>query len=108
MPKHDPERRHLLSDEARTAARVSHARRADPDVEAWAETLDFTTDEGRARGLTEVAQLVAKGGLTPSQGATIAALARAAEPKTTKPVKAQPVIVEVQRFGGQNGQEARS
>jgi hypothetical protein len=102
-PKHDPSRQHLLSSEGQTAGRASHAGRSDPEVAAWADTLNFTTDAGRASGLTEVAQLVAKGGLTPSQGATIAALARAAAPaKENKSKGEKTVVVEVQKFG-QNG-----
>jgi hypothetical protein len=69
-------------------------------MEMWALTLDLTTDEGRARSMTEVAQLVAREALTPGQGNAIAALARAAAGgKAPKPAPAERVIVEVARYG---------
>ena len=93
-PKHDPDRQHLLSTEGQLAGRASHAPHSSIEVQAWADTLDFSTEESRARGLCEVARLVAQGGLTPSQGATIAALARAAAPQHgLKPPKQAPQII---------------
>lgn len=101
---HHPDRRERRREITRRAAQASHARRPDPEVMAWADTLDFTADEARARGLTEVAQLVAREGLTPAQGNAIAALARAAAPQQRVAPKAKPAVV-VEVVG--NGHEAR-
>jgi hypothetical protein len=91
---HDPDRKDRRRQITTRAAQQSHAQRVDPAVILWADTLDLTTDETRARGLTEVAQLVAKGGLTSQQGATIAALARAAAPQHgPKALKQTPQII---------------
>jgi hypothetical protein len=87
------------------AAKGSHEWKPAPEIEAWADTLDFSTPEGRQRGLTEAARLVAQGGLSVGQGNAIAALARAAEGRpSTAPKKPATVLVEVARYG-QNGQE---
>jgi hypothetical protein len=72
-------------------------------METWAESLDFTTEEGRARSLTEVAQLVAKQAISPAEGNAIAALARAATSRTPKPAPSAPLVVEVAKYG--NGHE---
>jgi hypothetical protein len=107
--RHDPspEQVALRSRTAREAARRSHEWKPDPEITSWAESIDFTTPEGRARGLTETARLVAQGGLSVGQANAIAALARAAEGRTGKPPeKVLPqLVVEVPHFGG-NGQAA--
>lgn len=103
--RHDPQQAEQRRAQARQAAKASHATfRPDPELEAWAETLDFTTKESRERSLVETAQLVAKGGLTPAQGNAIAALARAATVKPEKAPGKGSVLVEVARFGP-NGAE---
>ena len=71
----------------------------DPELEAGAETLDFSSKESRERSLAETAQLVAKGGLTPAAGNAIAALARAANMKAETAPARRDVAVEVVRFG---------
>jgi hypothetical protein len=102
--RHDPEQATIRRRQASDAAKRSHEWRPDPELEAWADTLDFSTDEGRRRGLTEAAQLVAKGGLSVGQGTAIAALARAAEGKPKAQEKPnRPLVVEV--LG--NGHEAK-
>ena len=99
-----PEQIARRSRSAQKAAQRSHDWTPDPELEAWADSLDFSTDEGRRRGLTEAAQLVAKGGLSVGQGNAIAALARAAEGKpTTKTPEKRSVVVEVQPFGNGHG-----
>jgi hypothetical protein len=104
--KHDPERQAANRENARLAARASHARRPDPELEAWADTLDWSSEEKREQALREVAVLVAKSGLTPAQGQAIAALARAAAMRPGKAAKPlPPLLVEVQRFAP-NGTEA--
>lgn len=105
---HHPDRKARRLEITRLAARASHARRTDPEMEAWADKLDWTTDEQRTQALRDVAVLVAKGGLTPAQGNAIAALARAAaaKPPKTPPAKA-PLIMEVQQYGANgNGESA--
>lgn len=95
--RHDPAQLEARRAQASLAARASHTRRVTPEMEAWAESLDFTTEDGRARSLTEVAQLVAKEAMTPAQGNAIAALARAAGGKPTPKAPAAPLVVEVER-----------
>jgi hypothetical protein len=98
--RHDPDQAEVRRAHNRLAAHASHIRRVTPEMETWAESLDFTTEDGRARSLTEVAQLVAKEALTPGQGNAIAALARAAAGgKTPKPAPSAPLIVEVAKYG---------
>jgi hypothetical protein len=100
---HHPDRKDRRRENNRLAARASHIRRVTPEMEAWADSLDLTTDEGRAQSLTDVARLVAKEGLTPAQGNAIAALARAAGIKATKPsTEPKSIVVEVAKYG-QNG-----
>lgn len=107
--RHDPQQAEQRRAQARQAAKASHATfRPDPELEAWADTLDWSTEEKREQALLEAAVLVAKGGLTPAQGNAIAALARAAAARPAKMVRPTPaLVVEVQKFG-HNGQEAGS
>jgi hypothetical protein len=96
--KHDPERKADNVETAKLAARASHSRRPDPELEAWAGTLDFATDESRRRTLEEAARHVAMGRLSAAQAGAIAALARAAAGKTPPPApKRAPVVVELAR-----------
>jgi len=74
-PKHDPERQHLLADEARAAARASHAPRLTPELEAWADSIDWSDEAGVHSSLKEAAVLVLKRGLTPAQAQAMAKLA---------------------------------
>lgn len=108
--KHDPERKQENRKAARLAARASHARRPDPEFEAWAASLVETnwTDEAIAlQRLGEAMGHVATGRLTAAQGNAIAALARAARMKPAKAAPpAQPLVVEVQRYA--NGRESAS
>jgi hypothetical protein len=87
---------------ARLAARASHARRPDPELESWVDSLDWTSEEGRVPALRDVAVRVAKGGLSAAQGNAIAALARPAANRPTKPVPptmpTMPVVVEMPRY----------
>ena len=110
-PKHDPARRHLLSDEARTAARASHAPRLTPELESWADAIDWRDEAGVQASLREAAVLVAKRGLTPSQAQAMARLAdlrlRALQAKPVQPPRL--LVVEVERQGARvNGVEAGS
>jgi hypothetical protein len=77
------------------AARASHARRTDPALEAWADTLASSNEETRAQALREVAAFVAKGALTPAQGNAIAALARAATSKPGETTPPAPRVLHV-------------
>lgn len=96
---HNPDRRERRREITKRAARASHPRRVSPELEAWADTIDLTTDEGRARSLTEVAQLVVREELRESTGNTIAALARAAAGgKAPKPAPVAPLLIEVERY----------
>ncbi len=96
---HHPDRREEQSRRNSRAAKASHtAARPDPELEAWAETLDFSTKEARERGLAEAARLVAKGSMTPAQGNTIAALARAADIRLEAPARKKPVVV-IAKYG---------
>src|SRR5262249_13468009 len=99
---HDPQQAAIRSQQARQAARKSHEWKPDPEITAWAETLDFSTVESRAQALTETARLVAQGGLSVGQGQAIAALARAVEPKAKKPTEQPPVFV-IETPGSTNG-----
>lgn len=107
-PKHDPDRRHLLADEARSAAKASHAPRLTPELEAWADSINWDDEAGVHRSLREAAVLVLKRGLTPAQALALAKLAdlRLRQQKAA-PKPPLPLVVEVQNFG-QNGQESSS
>lgn len=93
--KHHPDRKAANRDAAKLAARASHARRRDPELEAWAAGLDLSTGESRGRVLTEAAQRVATGQLAAAQASAIAALVRAAagKPGTSSPPTAPRSIV---------------
>lgn len=105
-PKHDPARRHLLTEEARAAGRASHAPRPNPELEAWADALDWSDEAGVLSSLREAAALVAKRGLTPAQATAMARLAdlrlRGLQAKAAP--KASARVVEVVRYGQQNGE----
>jgi hypothetical protein len=98
-PRHDPQQAEIRRRQSSLAAKRSHEWKPDPEVIAWAETIDLRSPEGRARAMTEVARLVAQGGLSVGQGQAIASLARAAEGRPSKDA-AKPVpqlIVEAWR-----------
>jgi hypothetical protein len=98
--KHHPDLAARRAEQASEAARQSHALfRPSSEMEAWADTIDFSTKESRERCLAEAAQLIAKGGLTAAQGNAIAALARAANTKAEQAPARRDVAVEVVRFG---------
>jgi hypothetical protein len=104
--RHDPEQAAIRRQQSSQAAKRSHEWRPDPEIETWAETLDLSTPEGRARAMTETARLVAAGGLSVGQAHAIAQLARAAEGRpSTAPKKPATVLVEVARYGPTNGRE---
>jgi hypothetical protein len=93
--KHHPDRKADNVATAKRAARASHARRVDPEIEAWAASLDLSTDEPRRRVLTEAARYVAVGKLSAAQAAAIAALVRAAgKGAPPSPTKPRSIIVE--------------
>jgi hypothetical protein len=106
--KHDPDQLEARRAQARLAARASHVRRVTPEMETWAESLDFTTEEGRARSLTEVAQLVAKQAISPAEGNAIAALARAATTRVPKVTPPAPLVVEVAKYDRNGHSEPQS
>jgi hypothetical protein len=91
------------------AARASHAPKLSADLEAWADSIDWSEEAGVHRSLREAAVLVLKRGLTPAQVQAMAKLAdlRLCQLKPTKPAPPA-VLVEVQRFGPPNGQEPAS
>ena len=104
--RHDPQQAEIRRRQSSLAAKRSHEWTPDPEIETWAQTLDFDDDAARKRSLKEVAALVARGGLSPAQGQAIAALARAAEGKpSTKVPEKRALVVELQQHG--NGHDPR-
>lgn len=105
--RHHPDLAAQRSRQSSEAAKRSHEWKPAPEIETWAETLDFSTPEGRQRGLTEAARLVAQGGLSVGQGNAIAALARAAEgkPGNAPQAPAEPIDVQM-RYGGRKGRQS--
>jgi hypothetical protein len=105
-PKHDPARRHLLAEEARTAARASHAPRLTPELEAWADAIDWDDEAGVHQSLREAFVLLAKRGLTPAQAAAMAQLAglRLRGFQAKAPPRPGAIVVEVAKYGAGNGQ----
>lgn len=105
---HDPDRQGVISEERRHAARLSHARRVPPELLQWADALDWTDEPKVRECLKEMFVLIAKGGLTPAQGQ---AMARVAELRlrafSAVPAERKPLVVEIQRFGGGNGEATR-
>src|SRR5262245_45459640 len=104
---HHPDRREQQSAQNSIASKTSHAIRTDPELEAWADNLDFSPEKLK-QTLQEVAQFVAKGALTAAQGNAIAALARVATVERSAKPAPTPVEVVVQRFGPPNGSEPTS
>jgi hypothetical protein len=94
---HDPQRRESRQAITRRAARASHERRKDPELEAWASTIDFSSEEKRQQALRETAARVVTGKLAPAEGHVVAALARAAVSKPAKTTLAPRVLHVVTR-----------
>lgn len=74
--KHHPDRAARRSEQAAEAAKASHATwRPDPELEAWADAINWDDEAAIHTFLRETAVLVAKKALTPQQGQVMARLA---------------------------------
>jgi hypothetical protein len=83
----------------REAARASHA--VEVQVDTWARKLDWSTVAGVFDSLEMVAEMVMRRLLSPQQAGAIAQLAGVRLRPAQKPTEdTKPLVVEVQRFGG--------
>jgi hypothetical protein len=106
--KHHPDRAAQRSEQAAEAAKASHATwRPDPELEAWADAINWDDEAAIHTFLRETAVLVAKKALSPQQGQVMARLAEERLKGFQKtPAAPQNLLVEVQRFDRPNGAEA--
>jgi hypothetical protein len=107
--KHHPDRAARRSEQAAEAAKASHATwRPDPELESWADAINWDDEAAIHTFLRETAVLVAKRALTPQQGQVMARLAEERLKGFQKaPALAPNLLVEVARFDPPPGAGAR-